>query len=142
MRSCPSDLRGKANPVKLHVTPVSTLMVREILSLQLRFLGQRRGQAYSESKSPSHTLGINRFIFSSDPHRKRVRGVWLHQRLPSGCQLECFSRRWDDLDRDRQQHEHSQHRVLLRFTHLPPPPSPAGLRTPHYYSNYHPLHQP
>ena len=127
MRSCRSDLRGKANPVKLHVTPVSTLMVQEILSLQLRFLGQRRGQAYSESKSPSHNLHITRLISSSDPHRKRIRYIWLCFRLPSNCQLECFIRRRHNLDRDRQQHEHCQQRLLLRFTHLPPPPSPADL---------------
>src|SRR2546427_9439759 len=98
MRSCRSDLRGKANPVKLHVTPLSTLMVQELLSLQLRFLGQRRGQAYSESKSPSHTHYNTRLIPCSDSHRKRLRHLWLRYRLPGRCHLECFIRRWDHLD--------------------------------------------
>src|SRR5437016_13713481 len=98
MRSCRSDLRGKANPVKLHVTPLSMLMVQELLSLQLRFLGQRRGQAYSEGKSPSHTLCITRLTSGSDFHRKRICNLGLRFRLPSSCQLECFSRRWDHLD--------------------------------------------
>src|SRR5438309_2205727 len=121
------ELKGNSNLVKLHVTPPSPLMVQELLSLQLRFLGQRRGQAYSESKSPSHNLHIIRFISSSDPHRKRIRYIRLCFRLPSNCQLECFIRRRHSLDRDRQQHEHSQQRLLLRFTHLPPPPSPTHL---------------
>src|SRR2546427_9480329 len=85
MRSCRSDLRGKANPDKLHVTPVSTLMVQELLSLQLRFLGQRRGQAYSESKSPSHNLHITRLIPISDPHRKRIRHIRLYFGLSGKC---------------------------------------------------------
>src|SRR5438876_1781311 len=91
---------GKASHVKRHVTPPPWLMVQELLSLQLRFLDQRRGQAYSESKSPSDTLHITRFISSSDSHRKRIRHIRLCFRLPSDCQLECFSRRWDHLDRD------------------------------------------
>src|SRR3989442_15942681 len=76
---------GKPNPVKLHVTPVSTLMVQELLSLQLRFLGQRRGQAYSESKRPSHNLHITRLIPISDPHRKRIRHIRLYFGLSGKC---------------------------------------------------------
>src|SRR5207253_869684 len=56
---------GKASPVKRHVTLPPWLMVQELLSLQLRFLDQRRGQAYSESKSPSDTLHVTRLIGSS-----------------------------------------------------------------------------
>src|SRR6266700_1278573 len=100
----PSDARCKADPVKVHVTPPSTLMVQEILSLQLRFLGQRRGQAYSESKSPSHTLHITRFISSSDPHRKRIRHIRLHVGLPGNGKLECPIERWDYLGQDIQRH--------------------------------------
>src|SRR5207245_8487081 len=79
---CLSRTEWKASAVKRHVTPPPWLMVQELLS-QLRFLNQRRGQAYSESKSPSDTLHITRFISSSDSHRKRIRHIRLCFRLPS-----------------------------------------------------------
>src|SRR5437773_8760834 len=97
-------MRAKSNAVKLYVTPLSALMVQELLSLQLRFLGQRRGQAYSESKSPSHTLHITRLISSSDPHRKRIRHIRLHVGLPDNGKLECPIKRRDYLGQDIQRH--------------------------------------
>src|SRR6266852_1775512 len=92
---------GEGSQVKLRVTPLSTLMVQELLSLQLRFLGQRRGQAYSESKSPSHTLHITRLISDSNSYWKRIRHFWLHFGLPSDCQFKCSHSGWDHLGQDR-----------------------------------------
>src|SRR6267378_2034105 len=101
--------RGQEHPektshVKLRVTLLRTLMVQELLSLQLRFLGQRRGQAYSESKSPSHTLHITRFISGSDSRRKRIRHLRLHFGLPSNSRLECSIKRRGHLGKDIQRH--------------------------------------
>src|SRR5712664_3542866 len=96
----------KTSNVKLRVTPLSTLMVQELLSLQLLFLGQHRGQAYSESKSPSHTLHTTRLISDSNSYRKRIRQLRLHFRLPSNCQFECSHIGWDHLGQDRQRHGH------------------------------------
>src|SRR5438876_10041937 len=88
--------------LKRHVTPPPWLMVQELLSLQLRFLDQRRGQAYSESKSPSDTLHVTRLISSSAPHRKRIRHLRLYFGLPGYGQLECCIKRRDHLGPDRQ----------------------------------------
>src|SRR5712691_8254332 len=103
---CRQEHPEQTSHVKLRVTPLCTLMVQELLSLRLRFLGQRRGQAYSESKSPSHTLHITRLISDSNSYRKRIRHFWLHFRLPSNCQLECSIKRWGHLGQDRQRHGH------------------------------------
>src|SRR5713101_5729009 len=101
---CRQEHPEQTSHVKLRVTPLWTLMVQELLSLRLRFLGQRRGQAYSESKSPSHTLHITRLISGSDSHRKRIRNLRLHNRLSSNSQLECSIKRWDHLGQDIQRH--------------------------------------
>ena len=119
-------------------------MVQELLSLQLRFLGQRRGQAYSESKSPSHTLHITRFISDSNSYWKRIRHFWLHFRLPSNCQLECSHSGWDHLGQDRQRHGH-----LLWLKPLYCLPSPKlsphlhfrKQHRSHYYRLEHYLHR-
>src|SRR6267378_5349154 len=129
--------RGQEHPektshVKLRVTPLSTLMVQELLSLQLRFLGQRRGQAYSESKSPSHTLHITRLIPDSDSHRKRICNLRLHFRLPSNCQFECSNSGWDHLGQDRQRHRH-----LLRLKPLHSRPSPKFSPYLHFRKQHH-----
>src|SRR5438552_4547028 len=99
---CLSRTEWKASAVKRHVTPPPWLMVQELLSLQLRFLDQRRGQAYSESKSPSDTLHVTRLISSSAPHRKRIRHLRLYFGLPGYGQLECCIKRRDHLGPDRQ----------------------------------------
>ena len=109
--------RVVANPVKLRVTPLSTLTVQELLSLQLRFLEHRRGQAYSESKSPSHTLHIIRLISDSDSHRKRIRYIRLHYRLSSNSRLERSVERWDRLGQDLQRYgPQLQHKSLHRLS--------------------------
>lgn len=128
------------NGVKLRVTPVSTLMVQELLSLQLRFLGQHRGQAYSESKSPSHTLHTTRLIHDPNSYRKRIRNFWLYFGLPSNSQFERIHSRWDYLDSDRQRHRHLLRRKPLHRFSSPRVSPYFHLRKQHHSHYYRPEH--
>src|SRR5437016_10216341 len=84
---CLSRTEWKASAVKRHVTPPPWLMVQELLSLQLRFLDQRRGQAYSESKSPSDTLTL----LASFLVPLLIGNVYATSGCTSGCQVTVSS---------------------------------------------------
>src|SRR6266851_9396293 len=135
---CRQEHPEQTSHVKLRVTPLWTLMVQELLSLRLRFLGQRRGQAYSESKSPSHTLHTTRLIPSSDPHRKRIRHLGLHYRLSSNSKLERSIKRWHRLGQDLQRYgPQLQHKSLHRI-HSPKLSSSLHLCEQHHRHHYSP----